>query len=127
MSSEQDEFRQDDIDKRPRETNTEELKPCPFCGGEAELRKHGIHIERWYVRCKRNGCNYTYNDDEKPLAIKAWNTRQAQPKPEAKCKTCEDTGCVQEKGKYQVGHKKYQIKHTPCPDCGFGFDALKEE
>lgn len=31
-----------------------ELKPCPFCGGEAELRKGNIYCDiTFYVNCKK--------------------------------------------------------------------------
>lgn len=47
-----------------------ELKPCPFCGGEAELYSGGIK----YVLCKE--CLATSNDFKTEAeAIKAWNTR----------------------------------------------------
>ena len=49
-----------------------ELKPCPFCGGEAEL--HGFHDLYWVVECVR--CYASANDcDTEQDAIEAWNTR----------------------------------------------------
>ena len=57
-----------------------ELKRCPFCGGEAELRKHinGRGLEQHYVECLNCDCDmnvstYSYNTVEE--AIKVWNTR----------------------------------------------------
>ncbi len=29
------------------------LKPCPFCGGEAEMRKAYGYIDGWCVRCSQ--------------------------------------------------------------------------
>ena len=62
----------------------ESLKPCPFCGGEAELQYGGNGSREAagmsFVRCK--GCGAIgqkfevcrrYSSDEK--AIEAWNRR----------------------------------------------------
>ena len=44
---------------------TDELKPCPFCGGEAKL-KHGYRRKgekfgnKAYVQCKKCGCKHCY-------------------------------------------------------------------
>lgn len=32
-----------------------ELKPCPFCGGVAELRAYTTSYDTWRVRCTRCG------------------------------------------------------------------------
>ena len=32
-----------------------ELKPCPFCGGEARLKKHYRLENTWYVQCNKFG------------------------------------------------------------------------
>lgn len=60
----------------------EELKPCPFCGGEAKLtgyssaqsmKKYGNKIH-WVIcanKCKASG----YEHDTKEKIIKAWNKR----------------------------------------------------
>lgn len=50
----------------------EELKKCPFCGGEAELCKGS---GEWYwVVCTI--CDITqWNTHDKQEAIKAWNKR----------------------------------------------------
>ena len=40
-----------------------ELKPCPFCGGEAEVGQvaHGSgmddHFINWFIRCQKCGAN----------------------------------------------------------------------
>ena len=68
---------------------SEALRPCPFCGGEAEIRNEDVEPQGdpWYgktmclhVRCKTCGCAmfdetfhegfYAEND-----AISAWNAR----------------------------------------------------
>ena len=48
------------------------LKPCPFCGGEAELfgiESNGI----FYVECSNCDANNNFDTPEK--AISAWNKR----------------------------------------------------
>ena len=65
-----------------------ELKPCPFCGGEANITKG----ERWldetctpskpyyYARCQNcYTTGYKYHPTEKE-AIEAWNTRVGEHK-----------------------------------------------
>ena len=55
-----------------------ELKPCPFCGGEAEIKKTTQCLtEAYSVVCKDKGCR---GHAVKPLrdkeaAIVAWNRR----------------------------------------------------
>ena len=52
---------------------SEELKPCPFCGGDAEITKWH---EGYFVECKKQRCGGTigaYKTEEE--AIEAWNTR----------------------------------------------------
>ena len=48
-----------------------DLKPCPFCGGEAI-----ILVPHW-VRCQVCGCGTTVfgNDEE---AVEMWNTRMEE-------------------------------------------------
>lgn len=48
----------------------DELKRCPFCGGEAEV--DGFPLR--YVRCKECGAETGAFDSEEE-AIKAWNKR----------------------------------------------------
>lgn len=65
------------------------LKPCPFCGGEAELVKdvhcggHGDYVETTYIHCKDCGAKgpifSDYDDDRANMthnAIKGWNKRE---------------------------------------------------
>ena len=51
----------------------EELKPCPFCGGDAEITKWH---EGYFVECKKQRCGGTIGAYKaKQKAIEAWNTR----------------------------------------------------
>ena len=58
-----------------------ELKPCPFCGGEAQLVRDRIGL--WRVGCKKCNCMTTYQFDfgegeeaSQKKAVNVWNTRK---------------------------------------------------
>lgn len=53
-----------------------ELKPCPFCGGKAEVNhvSLGGYQTGYDVRCPDCGCGTDYAE-EKQEVITAWNTR----------------------------------------------------
>lgn len=55
-----------------------ELKPCPFCGSNAEME----HVERsdasgWYVQCTNRACRANCNmlDESDTGIARAWNQR----------------------------------------------------
>lgn len=60
-----------------------ELKPCPFCGGTARIKKHSFYYDKdstfsdnsYGVRCSQCFAEsyQFYQSEEK--AIKAWNRR----------------------------------------------------
>lgn len=56
--------------------NNEELKPCPFCGGEAEIVMSGGDRR---VECKKCGARSDWYDTEAE-AIAAWNRRNYSEK-----------------------------------------------
>lgn len=65
---------------------SEELSPCPFCGGEAELQFSGFNPLNqspiYCIHCK-NCWSSTFNYFEtKDQAVKAWNIRTLTPNPE---------------------------------------------
>ena len=50
----------------------EYLKPCPFCGSEAELfESPGVY----FVECSNPKCNYPNNWNTREEAVAAWNKR----------------------------------------------------
>lgn len=60
-----------------------ELKPCPFCGGEAKLRETSRDIFR--IECINPFCIAfdLHPFTSKESAIKAWNTRAYEEKNDA--------------------------------------------
>jgi Lar family restriction alleviation protein len=69
-----------------------ELKPCPFCGGEAALMKrtecagHGCYIPQVFVACKNCGAKggkadaYFDDGDLESIAVERWNRRAYERK-----------------------------------------------
>ena len=54
---------------------SEELKPCPFCGGEAKVwHCSDLDIRNYLVICEDCGACTKYTDSE-DLCIEAWNRR----------------------------------------------------
>ncbi len=68
------------------------LRPCPFCGGEAALKKsnecvgHGDYICLYYVaceKCRAEGGNANCRGDQgdlESLAVERWNRRAYERK-----------------------------------------------
>ena len=52
---------------------SEALKPCPFCGGEAEIERHGGRRFSTIVACIECGCRL--ESGEVHTWGSAWNTR----------------------------------------------------
>ena len=74
-----------------------ELKPCPFCGGKAELKggiritpvidENGAYIDAdfecypsWVecTKCYATGQSFDKDDKDEEKAIEAWNRRENQ-------------------------------------------------
>lgn len=51
-----------------------ELKPCPFCGGEATLRK-SEETKLYHIACFECGCRQD-SSYKAESCINAWNTRK---------------------------------------------------
>ena len=63
----------------------EELKPCPFCGGEAVIKPWVDDIDCFCVGCLNEECHGEIQTDgefgyhNKKNAAEAWNTRFTAP------------------------------------------------
>ena len=51
---------------------TDELKPCPFCGGKAKIERYTI---KPYAACTECGCSMPDRHQTVEQAIEAWNRR----------------------------------------------------
>lgn len=56
----------------------EELKPCPFCGGEATIElwsRTGAIMEQWFFNCHCTECFAGVIKGQEEEAVEAWNKR----------------------------------------------------
>lgn len=69
---------------------SEELKPCPFCGGEAACIEDGSHSTAWEIGCYNGQCAAEPSvwEPRKEVAITAWNTRANLATP-MRCAECD--------------------------------------
>ena len=102
---------------------SEELKPCPFCGGEAEIYNDGFG-GNWAVRCACGAEVSGYIETEAE-AVAAWNTRAERTCDECQFDAVPATdenmakrGWVRERTCRNMG---YYIDHTrfKCSECGY--------
>lgn len=61
---------------------SEELKPCPFCGGEAYFERMGTSRQSCIVECGRCGVRHE-SSDEYGRSGQSWNERQPTRAPQA--------------------------------------------
>lgn len=59
-----------------------ELKPCPFCGGEAIIEQDEDWYWEWTVSCRNEDCvcyeGRSYETEEEAVAV--WNRRGGEEK-----------------------------------------------
>lgn len=55
----------------------DELKPCPFCGGEGCIQRHEFvgYTDTFGVVCLDCGCETRQFFTHKKTAVRAWNRR----------------------------------------------------
>lgn len=97
-----------------------ELKPCPFCGGEADCNNSGFMKagkQMWAVECLNCGMVTTFADTEQK-AIEAWNKRTERPKGrwiETK-NGFHCSNCKRKPGNHPT--KRGVFLSDFCPNCG---------
>lgn len=120
-----------------------DLKPCPFCGGEAEAHEVTFPYHYWDVLCDGECFDHFCEKPTKAEAIAAWNTRAETATlyeygfylngkkfvPERTCRMT-DRGECSECGAYIVrawtevhdfngDMKRIDLRsHNYCPNCG---------
>ena len=57
------------------EMSDEELKPCPFCGGEAKLENMGFPHHVYCTNCGARVTGRGFGEDGEADAIRKWNQR----------------------------------------------------
>lgn len=97
-----------------------ELKPCPFCGGEAEticIDSGSVCGDEWRVQCHDCGSKSgTYGYIEH--AIEAWNTRDEMTCTDVSYIAlidgflCSECDCCLTAEQFYFGELNY------CPNCG---------
>lgn len=78
------------------------LKPCPFCGGEAETIENNHYTDVWSVMCKNCFAESDrYHTEES--AIEAWNTRKPMER------IVEQLEEQQNKNRYENHHDDWNV------------------
>ena len=104
-----------------------ELKPCPFCGGEAKLvigtLRDGGYIENCaFVRCERCGArSYEFHecvtpDEVQGYASEAWNRRDERTCRMVDCGS-RDT-CVVNRELVSGNIVSMEFGYKQCSECG---------
>ncbi len=55
----------------------EELKPCPFCGGEARMMDMGYPHWIYCLNCGAKVHGRKYGEEGEKASIEAWNRRES--------------------------------------------------
>ena len=92
-----------------------DLKPCPFCGGEAKVFHYSsaIRDEVWRVVCDRPFCAQGPDGYTEAEAIAAWNTRDVET-----CENVDDHKTVWFICSVCGYTQKLSRTRSYCPNCG---------
>lgn len=95
-----------------------DLKPCPFCGGEAEIERYGTPRDSTIYSCRWCGC-WLETGEERDHGAR-WNTRAPDPASE---QMAEALKSVKHWAVSRCPCKNEQP--DPCPLCGATVDGLE--
>ena len=101
-----------------------DLKPCPFCGGKANLREYQIDFR---VMCSECGCRAKLCSTEKE-AVEAWNRREETVKdqPAADVMEVRHGRWIEDHEFFKCSECGYLTDYRLsnfCPDCGAKMDG----
>lgn len=98
---------------------TEKLKPCPFCGGEAEIIKDDMYVWGHCTNCDSDTDLYQIKKE----AVAAWNARPIEDAQTAENKRLREALELIAKAKFYFarGEEEKQIRRV----CEIAEDALK--
>ena len=93
---------------------TEKLKPCPFCGGEAEIIDDVMGTISRCRYCGAENGNGFYGEGGHKLALEDWNTRRIEDELDKKngylIGTCHDLHDLVEEFRAECDQKDLEIK-----------------
>ena len=95
--------------------NKIELKPCPFCGGQAEIWHCNRFIDKMVaIRCMN--CNaQTFASYDEAEAVKRWNTRSRRRDKDALFQPC--PFCGSDSAGFDGCYDLYRVQ---CGNCHAG-------
>ena len=101
----------------------DDLKPCPFCGGEAEEiepPRKGYWMGFWRIRC--TGCHALMHGSHRGMNRDAWNRRAERTCRMVDCGT-HDT-CIVNRELSNGDVMSMKFGYRQCSECGaFVFDC----
>ena len=93
---------------------TETLKPCPFCGGEAEIIDDAMGTISRCRYCGAENGNGFYGEGGHKLALEDWNSRPIEEDLDKKngflIETCHDLHDIVEEFRAECDQKDLEIK-----------------
>lgn len=97
-----------------------DLKPCPFCGGEAKLEDLGFPHHVYCTNCGARVTGCRFGEDGEEDAIKIWNMRKKSERDEAEIK-------LKEIHKFLNKHHEYAIKAEWNSEGFINLELVKRE
>ena len=116
---------------------SDQLKPCPFCGGKATISVKGLDERSAYaevvtISCEKSCAQVTRRDDDNPKSsyalsgtgmkagIAIWNTRPSHASIIAQCAAIARDGCLVPPD----GGEPTQAEYEMCQEIAQAIEAL---